>query len=218
MKHISEIYDLIKGVPPKKIAVAMAADKEVLEAVVAAKRKGIVTGLLFGDVGKMEAILKEMGEDPADYELEEAADELEAADKAVMAVSGGKADIVMKGLMNSGNFIRALLNKEHGIRDGQSTLSAMAITEFAVDGEDRVLFITDPGFNTTPDLETKKKILASAIKVMHALGYDEPKVGILSSAETVNPKMVSSTDAAAIDEAAKNGEFGKCLVCGPISL
>lgn len=218
MRHISEVYEAVRDLPVKVIAVAAAGDEEVLRAVSDARRESLVRGRLYGDKERIELLLRKLGEPLDAYEIFHTVSDQEAAEMAVRDVNTGKADIVMKGLMDSGTFIKALLNREHGIRDGERTLSAVAAVEVRIEGEERVLFISDPGFIPAPDLKAKKQIILNAVDLLHTFGYDEPKVAVLSANEVVNPKMVSSTDAAALRQMYADGEFNGCRVCGPLSV
>lgn len=218
MKRIKEVYKAVKECPPKTIAVAAAGDREVLQALINAQKEGLIKGQLYGDAKKICAILSDLGENTADYEIIHTESNEQAAKLAVKAVREDKADIVMKGLMDSGQFIKALINKEYGIREYGRILSAVAALEVNIEGDERVIFITDPGFVPAPDLETKKQLIINTVDLLHDLGYEEPKVAVLSANEVVNPKMVSSTDAAALQKMYDNKEFGNCVVCGPISV
>lgn len=218
MRRISEIYEYVKALPAKVIAVAAAGDEAVLQAVADARKEGLVRGRLYGNVERIQMLLSQLGELPECYEIINADSDQIAAELAVKDVSSGKADIVMKGLMDSGAFIRALLNKKYGLRNGDRMLSAVAALNVSIEGEDRVIFISDPGFIPAPDLYGKKQIILNAVDILHDLGYAEPKVAVLSANEVVNPKMSSSTDAAALQEMYNNGEISGCRVCGPISV
>jgi len=215
MKTIHEIWDSLKNIEPKRVAVACAADKPVLEACWEAQKRGIAEFILVGDVEKIKMIAGENGISLEHFEFVEETDEVEAGLTAVKLVSSGKADVVMKGLMSSSNFLRACLNREVGIRKEGCTLSAIAVVESAK--VDRLLFITDLAITPLPDLETKKRILNNAVEVARKLGIEEPKVACLSGSETVNPKIASSAEGAALQEANRLGEIPNCIVAGPIS-
>lgn len=215
MKSIQEVWDLLKEAKPKKIAVACAADKPVLEACSQAAERGIARFILVGDTAAIRRIANENSISLAGFEFVEEKDEVEAGLKAVQLVSGGKADVIMKGLMSSSNFLRACLNKEVGIRKEGSTISAVAVVESSK--VDRLLFITDLAITPMPDLETKKKILNNAVEVARKLGVEEPKVACLSGSEIVSAKIASSADGAALQEANQRGEITGCIVAGPIS-
>lgn len=218
MRRISEIYEALQNTQPKILAVASCADNAVLTAVREAKRRGLVQAHLYGDKEKTAAILREIGENPEDYILIQADDQKEAAALAVKSVHDGQSDILMKGLMDSGTFIKAVLNKENGLRKRGRVLSALSMVETVIEGREKLLFIADPGFIPQPSLEEKRQILVNTVEIMKVLGYEDPKVSILSFAETVNPKVASSVEARLLQEMAESGEITGCTVCGPLSL
>lgn len=215
MKKISEIWAQIEEARLKKIVVACAADEPVLEACVRATGQRLARFILIDDEVKIRQMLAKYGVNQDDFEIIHESDEMKAGLKAVQLVSEGKADIVMKGLMGSATFLKACLNKDIGICEKNSTLSAIAVVESPK--VDRLLFITDLGITPNPDYETKRKILENAVGVARKFGIEEPKVACLSGSEIVNPRIASSADGAALEAANKNGEIKNCVVAGPIS-
>lgn len=218
MRHISDIYARLSSAPRCRLAVAEAADADVLQAVAAARELGIVDAVLFGDADAITACLEQIGQRPSDYEVRACSGPEAAALEAVRCVSQGKADILMKGLLPSSAFIRAVLNKEFGLRREKSVLSAVAVLEIQLEGETRLLFLMDPGFVPLPDLETKKAMLRELTEHLHLLGYPEPKIAVLSAMETVNPKILSSGEAKALEEMNQRGEIPGCIIGGPFSM
>ena len=207
-----EQYILSNGIV-KTIALACAQDDIALEAVVDAKRKGVVKGILIGDTDKIKALLAGLKEPESDYELIECADELESGRIAVRLVKEGKADIPMKGLMMTANFMRAILNKEEGFLNPGDLLSQATVLEYA--DEARMQIIADCAVNIAPDLEAKKKITQNCINLAHQLGIEKPNVAFLSALEKVNPKMPSTVDAA---ELAQTEFDGAGALAGPLAL
>jgi phosphate butyryltransferase len=216
MKSINEVFQKIKGMRPKKIAVAAAADPEVLSAVNQARQIGIAEAVLFGDPRKIEGMMRAHDMDVTLFELVAAADDATAAAQAVKYVSEGQADLIMKGLLETAPFMKAVLSPEGNLRKEGQVISSIAVTE--IEAENRLIFITDPGFIPLPDLATKKKIIENAVAVLHALGIPEPKVAALSAMETVSPKITSSVEARELQEMNRRGEITGCVVAGPISL
>ena len=191
----------------KRIALANAS------AVVNAKRKGVVEGTLIGKQDMIIDMLHEMGEDEKDYEIINFdGEELEAAKIAVKLVREGKADIPMKGILQTSSFAKAILNRETGLipEGGRRLVSQVGIFEY----EGRFMMITDAAINIAPDVETQIGIVENALPVAKALGNDCPKVAVLSAVETYNEKMPSTVSAA---EIAKRGIPG-CIVSGPLAL
>jgi phosphate butyryltransferase len=119
----------------------------------------------------------------------------------------------MKGKLGTPEFLRMVLDKERGLRTG-NILSHIALTE--IPGYHKLIFVTDAGMNIQPDAETKAKILANCLDVMRRMGYTRPKVAVVASVETVHPELPATTDAAALKEMGKRGDFGDALVEGPL--
>ena len=134
---------------------------------------------------------------------------------AVKLVRDGQADAVMKGIVDTSIILKAVLDKEIGLRDAP-VLSHVAL--FQVPGYDRLLYVTDAAMNIAPDLEAKKHIVSNAVKVAHALGNPNPIVACLCAVEKVNPKMPATLDAAALVEANAAGALPGCTVIGPLAL
>lgn len=212
---IQEIYQFIKEMPVKKVAVAQAADSHVLQAVAEAYYEGYIDAVLIGDIRKIKSVAAENAIDLTPFELIEAADDEEAAKIAVKMVHDHQADVVMKGLMASGTFLRAVLNKEYGLRKEGNIISAIAVVELLQ--LQRLTFLTDLAITPLPDLDTKVKILNNAVEIAHKFGIEVPKVAALSAAESLNKSMVSSYEAAELEEMYRNGIITGCEVAGPIS-
>ena len=194
-----------------RIAVAVAQDAEVLLAVDGARKLGIATAVLVGDEGEIRAIAAKLEIDLSAYEILHVADKVEACRTAVKLVRDGEADVVMKGLVDTSVILKAVLDKEIGLREAP-VLSHVAV--FEVPGFDRLLYVTDAAMNIAPDVEAKKHIIGNAVKVAHALGNERPIVTALCAVEKVNPKMQATLDAAELAEANIPG----CRVMGPLAL
>jgi len=133
----------------------------------------------------------------------------------VEIVSSGKADILMKGMISTANFLRGVLNKEKGLRTG-SLLSHVYIHE--VEGLDRILFVCDPAFNIAPDLNAKVKIVENTVELAKSFGVDTPKVAALAAVEVVNPDMPCTLDAAALVQMNRRNQIKGCIIDGPLAL
>lgn len=197
------------------LAVAAAHDKAVLEAVVMASRSEIVTPLLVGDEEKIDRILRELGEDPKAYQIVPAHGDLECARVAVQLVTEGKADFLMKGIIGTADLMRAVLSKEANLRTNR-LLSHIMLFEAKL--YPKMLLMTDGGMNTFPDLVKKVQILENAAHVLQCLGYEHINCSCVCGAETVNPKIQGTVDAAAI--AAMKGHWAPYHmdVIGPLSV
>lgn len=212
VKQLSQLIELAKAKDSVTVAVAQAADKEVLEAVVNAQKEGIAKALLTGDMAKISAILTEMGENPADFTIIQADSDEECAFKAVEQVRLGNANILMKGLLSTGTFMKAVINRDTGLRTGK-TISHTMFYEAPSYG--KLICLTDGGMNTFPDLAKKADILENAIEVVKKLGIERPSVACVCGAENVDPKVQSTLDA---DELSKMERFNDAIVYGPVGL
>lgn len=209
-----ELVDSVKNAN-RRIAVAVAQDAEVLIAVRKAADLGIVKPVLVGEEAAIKSIAAEINVSLEGMEIIDEADKIEACRKAVKLVHDGDADVVMKGIVDTSVILKAVLDKDIGLRESP-VLSHVAL--FGVDGFDRLLYITDAAMCIAPDVEQKAHIIGNAVKVAHALGNDNPIVTCLCAVEKVNPKMQATLDAAELVERNKRGEIAGCTVCGPLAL
>ena len=214
MKSISEIMQHAAGMGSGKIAVAAAHDDAVIQAVCEARRQGIAQSVLVGDGEKIRTMLAELGEDAAAYEIVEAADDAECAEKAVACVVEGRAGFLMKGLLGTATLMRAVLNKEHGLRTGRLISHVMLYEPCG----HKMMALTDGGMNTFPDLEKKAGILENAAIVMKALGYETINTACICGAEVVDPKIPSMVEAQALTEMTERWAPYNMNVYGPVGL
>jgi len=215
IKTFKEIIETAKAKGPKTIAVAVAQDPEVLSAVNAAKKLGIAEAILIGDREEIIKASEECGIDIGTYEIIDIKDKNEASRKAVEMVSGGKAHIVMKGIVDTAIVLKAVLDENIGLRTG-NVLSHVAV--FEVPGYDRLFYVTDPAMILAPNLIQKKQIIENVVQVANALGNYNPKVAVLAAVEKVNPKMQATLDAAELVKMNESGELKGCVVGGPFAL
>ena len=209
-----ELIDSVKNAN-RRIAVAVAQDAEVLIAVRKAADLGIVKPVLVGEEAAIKSIAAELNISLDGMEIIDEADKVEACRKAVKLVHDGDADVVMKGIVDTSVILKAVLDKDIGLRDAP-VLSHVAV--FGVEGFDRLLYITDAAMCIAPDVEQKAHIIGNSVKVAHALGNENPIVTCVCAVEKVNPKMQATLDAAELVERNKRGEITGCTVCGPLAL
>ena len=207
----------VREIPTKKLSVAVAQDRPVMEAVHEAMQRGIAVPILTGDEAKIREIADGIGWDlDADgIEIINEPDVNEAAMKAVKLVHDGEADMYMKGLSDSKTFLRSVLNKEVGLRTGKM-LSHVCV--FDIEGIDRLLFLTDVAFCPYPTLEEKEQIINLSVEVCNACGVMNPKVAPLAAVEVVNPKMPVTVEAAQLTKWNDEGRIRGCIVDGPLSM
>lgn len=198
----------------RKVAVTVAEDEHTLEAVFKAKEDKIVHPILIGNEEKIKDILNNKDYVLDDNLIIDVEDDRDAAYKAVELVNTNKADFIMKGKIQTANLLRAVVDKEKGIRTDK-LMSHFAILEIPT--YHKLLVITDGGMVMYPNLEEKKLIIQNAVDVMMSLGYEKPKVGVLAAVERVNPKMPETVDAAELKKMNERGEIKNCIIEGPIS-
>ena len=214
-KSFDDLMSKVSSVSTKKVSVACAQDSAVLEAVDVAKKKGIADAILVGDKPKMESIAKEMNIDLSQFEIIDEPDMIAAAHKAVELVHNGKADMYMKGIIDTKNFLKSVLDKEVGLRTDK-TLSHVCV--FELKGQDRLLFLSDVAFIPYPTLEDKVAIINNTVEIAEACGVMNPKVAPLAAVEVVNPKMPATVDAGELTKMNEEGKITGCIVDGPLSL
>lgn len=200
------------------VAVASAADLEVLQAVSTALEKELASFILFDDEKTLKDMIRNhfpQLSDNTKVKIFHAMDSSHAATLAVKAVSTGKATVLMKGNLATSAILKPVLNSEYGLRTGK-ILSHVAV--FEVTGFDRLLFVTDAAMNIEPDLEAKAQIIRNAVATAHACGVLEPIVAPLAAIETVNPAMTPTTDAASLVVMNRRGQITGCIVDGPFAL
>ncbi len=212
---ISQLVDMAKAKKKRRIAVAAAGDYDVLEALKNAEKYNIVEPVLVGIQSKIEAISKEIGYDISKHEIIDVEDRYEASLKATQIIRDGDADLLMKGLVSTGILLKAVVNKEHGLRTG-SIISHVAI--FESPNYHKLLGLTDAAMNVAPTFEDKIGIINNAVKVFHLLGETNPKVAVVGAVETVNQRMESTMHAATLSMMNKREQIKGCLIDGPLAL
>lgn len=215
VKNFEEVLKKVKSLETKTVAVAVAQDEPVLQAIMEAKNQGIANAILVGDEEKIKVVAASINMDLSQFEIVHEANAAKAALKAVELVSSGKADMVMKGLVDTANFLRAVLNKEVGLRSGR-LMSHVAV--FEISGVDRLIFLTDAAFNMYPELKDKVDIINNSVKMAHAIGIECPKVAPICAVEVVNPSMPATLDAAMLSKMSDRGQIKGCIVDGPLAL
>ncbi len=214
--NFDELVAKVKGAPEKKImAVACANDDHTLEAVVNARREGIIEPLLVGDKAVIKEILEKLGEEVPDENIFDVpADDLQkACETAVKLVREGRANFLMKGKVDTKIILKEVVNKEYGLGTGRLMSH---FTMFQIPSYHKLILPVDGGMVTYPDLEQKKQIIINTVETLRSMGYDCPKVGVLACVEKVNPKMPESVDGAELQAMNERGEIKNCIVEGPI--
>ena len=216
-KTLDELREQACVCGPKRVAVAVSQEPETLLAVADAQKMGMAEAVLFGDEQQTRRVADEVGVDLSCFELEHNAVVAAAALAAVKSVSSGRADIVMKGAIDTSSFLKAVLNKSVGLRTG-GLLSHVGV--FEVSGYDRLILMSDGGINIAPTLKQKVDIVNNVVNVAHSLGISVPRVAVLSSVEQVRLDIGSTVtvDAAVLTKMNALGQIEGAVVDGPISL
>jgi phosphate butyryltransferase len=215
---LDSLIDRAAQVSMNTVAVAAAEDLEVIEAVIAALDRNLANFILFGDKEKINSIFKSkthQNMSGKNLKIINAESSTAAAELAVKAVFNKEADVLMKGNIPTNILLKAVLNKEYGLRTG-NVLSHVAV--FEVPGFDRFTIITDAAMNIAPDLEQKAQIIKNAAFLARSIGITMPKVAPIAAVEVVNPAMQATLDAAALTVMNKRGQISDCIVDGPLGL
>lgn len=215
VKNFQELIEKVQKIDRKKrVAVVEAGDEHTLEAVFKAVDNKIVQPVLIGKALAIKEVLEKLNRELDDKYIIDVESEGTGAYKAVELVHEGEVDFIMKGKIQTADLLKAVVDKEKGLRTG-NVMSHFAINEIPT--YHKLLVTTDGGMMMYPDLEQKKQIIENAVNTLIAIGYEKPKVAILTAVEKVNPKMPDTVDAAKLREMNQRGEIKNCIVEGPIS-
>lgn len=210
------VLEAIKPYPKRRVAVAVGQDDAVLEAVARAEKEGVADGVLVGDQALIEQVAKAHDIPLTGIDIVHEEDTTKAARRAIELVSKGECHIAMKGKIHTDDFLRAILDKEVGLRT-KRLLSHSFILE--VERPKRhLVFVTDGAMNIAPDFEQKAQIATNAIALARLFGIEQPKVAALAGVELVNPKMQATQDAAILALMSYRGQFEHGMVEGPLAL
>ncbi|MCX7862262.1 MAG: bifunctional enoyl-CoA hydratase/phosphate acetyltransferase [Bacteroidales bacterium] len=215
MKKLEELIARAKESKQKRLVVAAAADEPVLEAVYQASKEGIIEPILIGNEEQIKQICTKLNISFEKVEIVNEPDDAKASALAVKYVREGKAEIIMKGLVQTSTLLKAVLDKENGLRKG-SLLSHFALMESPF--YHKLIAIADGGVNIAPTFEEKICILENSVEAFHKLGYQCPKIGVIGAVETVNPKMETTIHAAMLTMMNRRKQIKGCLVDGPFAL
>ena len=213
----NEFEKILMSLRPEKmrtVSVANATDANVLSSLVTAHKMGFINAILCGDEKEIKSVAQQNNIDISEFEIIHCNDELDVAKTAVDLIRSGRADILMKGLIHTADILRAVLNRETGIR-GNSILSHVSV--LYSQKLQRKLFLTDIAMVTYPDLDKKIQLVKNAVSLAHHMGVQKPLVAPLCAVETLNPAMQATIDAATLQKMNINGEISDCVISGPIS-
>ncbi len=214
IKKLSDLFASLKGKPAKHLVVVNAVDEHTISAVNEAVESGIIDAILTGDPEKIKVTCAEINIDSKKFIIEPAFSEDDAALKAVGLISSGKADIVMKGLITTDKYMRAILNKEWGLLPPKGVLSHVTVMENPFNN--KLLIFSDVAIIPYPDLSQKITMVGYLINIAHVLGISMPKVALIAATDQVLSAIPACTDAAIISKMAERGQITGAIVDGPL--
>jgi phosphate butyryltransferase len=215
---LEDLIEKVSDLGTKTVAVAAAEDYEVLEAVSEAVKRKLANFLLYGDRDKIETLLNEVNAELLSHsaiKIFHTNGVQQSAENAVKAVNLNEANVLMKGNVPTAILLKAVLNKEFGLRTG-NVLSHVAV--FEVEGFEQFIILTDAAMNIAPDLEQKVQITNNAVNIARKIGVELPKVAPICAVEVVNPSMQATLDAAALTVMNHRGQIKDCQIDGPLAL
>ncbi|MCI6535439.1 phosphate butyryltransferase [Blautia obeum] len=216
IRSFKELIEKVQNGEPQTLSVAVAQDADVLLSVWNAYQNRIIQGAyLVGNEKEIREIAKEQGIDLSKFEIVNEEEKPEACATAIKLVREGKASLPMKGFVDTSVALKALLNKEYGLRTG-NLICHVGLMEVA--GFDRMFLLSDSAMTIAPTLEQKVDLIKACTQIAHAMGNDNPKVAVLCAVEKVNPKMPATLDAAELTRMNEEGEITGCMVKGPLAM
>jgi phosphate butyryltransferase len=215
LKTLSQLVEKASGKGIRKLVVAVAQDEDVLMAVNSAVQSNLVSPVLVGNLDEIMSMAKKLGIDTDQAELVHEPDAGKACEEAVRIIKSGDGEILMKGLVSTGLFVKAILDKEKGLLRG-GLLSHLALFESSY--YHKIIGLTDAALNIAPDLNEKALIIQNAVRVYHRLGIEKPLIAVLAPVETVNPKIESTVHAGMLSMMQKKNQICGCLIDGPLAL
>lgn len=215
IRNFKSLLEYVKSKEKRVLAIASAESDEVIKAVKLATQENLISAILIGDKKRIESLTKEIEVNSKHFEIIDLKDPKETSAKAVDLVKEKKADMLMKGKVDTATLLKAVLDKEKGLRAGK-LISHVAVVE--VESYPKFMLVTDGGINILPDVSKKIEILKNAIEVAQKLGIEKPKASLLSAVELVNPDMPETIDAAIISKMAERGDLKNVIVDGPVAI
>lgn len=219
MKTITSLDQLVtglKGAPPRRLAVAAGHDPHTLEAAMRAAAEGLALVTLVADRRRLDEMASALGPLPAGVTVVDEPDPVAAAARAVALVRGGEADVLMKGLVPTSDYMKKILDREHGLLPPGRVLSHVTVLEFP--GLSRLLFVADVAIIPQPDVAAKLQILEYCLHAARSFGVARPRAALVAASEKVSPKMPATVEADEIRRLAQDGRFGDAIVDGPLAL
>lgn len=216
MKKLQELIEKVKKLPNKRLIAANGVDSHTIEAINEAMEMGMIDATLVGDADKIAITCKELNIDKNKFKIVDIKDEAEAGMKAVELISKGEGDLLMKGLISTDKYMRAILSKQFGLVPPKGLLAHITVME--TPNYHKLLIVSDVAILPLPDLRQKVTITNLLVKTAKRLEIEKPKVAIIAAAEQVSDAMPATIDAAIISKMADRGQIKNCFIDGPLSL
>lgn len=213
---LDQMFEVLKGKTKKRIVAAYANDEHTIEAVSEAIKHGLVDGILVGDEAIILSTCQAHHIDPSKFTIVHEPNEQKAAYKAVELVNKGEGDILMKGLVSSDKYMRAILDKEKGLMDPGAILSHVSVIE--TPGYPKLIICSDVAIIPAPELKQKIAMINYMIRTAHALGNAKPKVAVIAATEQMLAGMPACVDGAVLAKMADRGQIKGAFVDGPLSV
>jgi len=213
---LEQMYSVLQGANKKSLIAVWANDSHTISAVSQAIDLGIVEGILVGDAEAIKDVCSKENIAISKFRIEQVNSDVEAANKAVSLIVAGEGDILMKGLLSTDKYMRAILNKEAGLLPPKGVLSHVTVVENEY--YHKLLVVGDVAIIPEPDLKQKIAISNYLIQTSKSLGVEVPKLAVISASEQVLPGLNSSVEASLISKMGERGQIAGALIDGPLSL
>lgn len=216
IRKLAQMFDVLKSKPKKRLIAAYANDSHTIGAVNEAVMLGIVDGTLVGDEAVIQSVCREEGIDATRFRIIHEANGPEAAAKAIDMINAGDGDVLMKGLVSTDQYMRAILNKERGLMDPNAILSHVTVMENP--NYHKLMIVSDVAIIPDPDLKQKIAMINYMVTTARKLGIETPKTAIIAATEQINPKMQSCVDAAILTLMGSRGQIKNTIIDGPMAV
>ncbi len=213
---LDQLFDILRSKAKKRLVAAYANDAHTIEAVSMAIDMGIVDGTLVGDEATIKKVCAEHNINPSKFQIVQEADEMKAASKAVDLINKGEGAVLMKGLVSTDKYMRAILNKETGLLPPKAVLSHVTVVQ--VPTYHKLLIVGDVAIIPAPDFSQKVAITNYLINTAHSLGIEQPKVAVLAATEQMMAGMPACVEAAMLSKMADRGQIKGAIIDGPLAL
>jgi phosphate butyryltransferase len=213
---LDQLFEILKSKPKKRLVAAYANDDHTIEAVSMAVDMGIVEATLVGDENTIKEVCAKHKIDASKFRIVQENDEMKAANKAVDLINKGEGNVLMKGLVSTDKYMRAILNKETGLMPPKAVLSHVTVVQ--VPTYPKLLIVGDVAIIPAPDISQKIAITNYLIDVAHSLDIQKPKVALLAATEQVSSAMPACVDATIISKMGDRGQIKGAVIDGPLAL